>query len=124
MPSTSRRSPRGILGLIWMGAAINLMLVWLGLVTPFEDPNRTRVDNALLLLGVLGLLNTLLLVRTRLVWLTSPARIALACYAALSAAAVGLADFGASRAVGWGIKAVTAALLLFTLGDLARDRDG
>jgi len=124
VPTTSRRSPPRVLGLIWLGAAINLLLVWLGLVTPFAHPDRTRVDNALLLLGVLGLLNTLLLVRTRLISLATGTRIALACYAGLSAAAAGLADFGASRAVGWGIKGVVAAVLLFTLKDLAVARDG
>jgi CDP-diglyceride synthetase len=118
-PATGRRSPPRVLGLIWVGAAINLMLIWLGLVTPFADPNRTRVDNALLLLGVLGLVNALLLVRTRLISLATRTRVALACYAGLSAAAVALADFGASRAVGWGIKAVVLAILLFTLRDLA-----
>ena len=119
MPATGRRSPVRVLGLIWTGTAINLMLVWLGLVTPFADPERTRVDNALLLLGLFGLTNALLLVRTRLISLATHTRIALACYAGLSAAAVALADFGASRGVGWGIKAVVAAVLVFTLRDLA-----
>ena len=124
MHVTGRGSARSVFGLIWLAAAFNLMLVWLGLVTPFAHPDRTRVDNALLLLGVLGLLNTLLLVRTRLIALPTGTRVALACCAGLSAVAVGLVDFSASRALGWGIKGAGVAMLLFTLRDLAVTDDG
>jgi hypothetical protein len=113
-----------MLPVAWVGAALTALVVWLGLVTPFDHPTRTQVDNALLLLGVLGLLNTLLLVRTRLVSTGTAMRVALACYAVVSAAAVGIADFGSSRAIGWAIKAVGAVVLLFTLRDLAMAGDG
>jgi hypothetical protein len=113
-----------MLPLAWVGAALAALVVWLGLVTPFDHPTRTQVDNALLLLGALGLLNTLLLVRTRLVSTGTALRVALACYALLSAAAVGLADFGSSRTAGWVIKAVGAVVLLFTLRELATAGDG
>ena len=113
-----------MLPLAWIGAALTALVVWLGLVTPFDHPTRTQVDNALLLLGALGLLNALLLARTRLISTGTTMRVALACYAVLSGAAVGLADFGSSRTAGWVIKAVGAMVLVFTLRDLATADDG
>ena len=113
-----------MLPLAWIGAALTALVVGLGPVTPFDHPTRTQVDNALLLLGALGLLNTLLLVRTRLISTGTAMRVALACYAGLSGVAVGLADFGSSRTAGWVIKAVGAMVLVFTLRNLATAGDG
>jgi hypothetical protein len=113
--------PRGrTLALAGAGIVLTAMVVWLGLVTPFTDPARTRVDNALLLLGGLGLANTLLLARARMIAPGTGVRVALAGYAALSAAALALTDFGAHRTVGWTIKTVGVGVLLFTLRELIR----
>jgi hypothetical protein len=109
--------------LAWLGVLATALVVWLGLVTPFDHPTRTRVDNALLLLGLSGLAIPLLLVRARMVPPGAGARVALAGYALLSALAVAVADFGASRATGWAIKAVGFVVLLFTLRDLAVTHD-
>src|SRR5687768_12090201 len=101
-----------MLRLIWVGAVLAALVLCLGLVTPFDHPERTRVDNALLILGALGILNSLLLVRTRLIPPGAGPRAALASYALLSAAALGVTDFGALRTIEWAIKAVGVALLL------------
>ena len=113
--------PRGrTLALAGAGIALTAMVVWLGLVTPFSDPTRTRVDNALLLLGGLGLANTLLLARTRMIPPGTGVRVALAGYAALSTAALAITDFGVHRTAGWTIKTVGMGVFLFTLRELIR----
>ena len=105
-----------------LGALATALVVWLGLVTPFDHPTRTQVDNALLLLGLMGLAIPLLLARARMIPPGAAVRIALGGYAVLSAAAVAVADFGASRTVGWAIKAVVGVVLLLTLRELAVTR--
>jgi hypothetical protein len=95
-------------------------LVMLGLVTPFGDPLRDQVDNALLVLGALGLLNAWLAGRAKLLTETNGVRAALALFALLSAMALALADFGPSRQLGWGVKALGALVLGLVIADVVR----
>ena len=51
---------------------------------------------------------------------TAPMRASLALFAVLSAAALGLADFGAYRRIGWAIKAAGVGLLGIVLAGVLR----
>ena len=110
----------GVLWMIWLGVGVTGLVLWLGVATPLEHPVRDRVDNALLFLGTLGVLNALMLRRARLVSERAGTRAALGCYALTSGGAVALTDWGDLIGVGWTVKAVTLAVLLFTLRDLSK----
>ncbi len=106
--------------LVWSGIVGYSVLVVLGLVTTFDDPLRNRIDNVLLLLGAIGLVNVSLARGARLFEETPAMSVSLALFAVLSAAALGLADFGAYRRIGWGIKAAGVGLLAVVLAGVLR----
>ncbi|MSR35695.1 MAG: hypothetical protein EXR95_03475 [Gemmatimonadetes bacterium] len=116
MPFTPRQSVAGLtVGILGTALAIAL-----GLVLPLDHHSRDRVDNALLLLGVMGVLLALVLPLSGLITHTRGNRATLGIYGALSAAAVALADFGSMSGVGWAIKLTTAAVAAAALRGLAR----
>lgn len=96
------------------------MAVVLGLLTPFDDPSRDVVDNALVLLGAMGLLNAWLVGRAALLSESAGVRVALGLFALLSAMALSLTDFGSSRSMGWAIKVAGVAVLGLVITDLVR----
>ena len=106
--------------LVALGVLGNAFVVLVGLVTPYADPSRDRVDNALLLLGVMGLLLSWLGRRAGMLAESAAVRGALGAYALLSMTSLGLTDFGSFRQVGWGIKACAVVLLVFALKELTR----
>lgn len=111
---------RGALAIIWTGIVVNALVVLLGLLTTFDDPSRTRVDNALLLLGSSGLLNAWLIGRASLLSEGPGVRLALGIFALLSAIALGLTDFGLLRRVGWAIKIAGVGMLGLVTADIVR----
>ena len=115
-----RISGRNALAIVWAGIVANGLVVLLGLLTPFDDPSRTRVDNALLVLGSSGLLNTWLIGRASLLRESTGVRLALGIFGLLSAIALGLTDFGSLRRVGWAIKAAGVGMLGLVTADIVR----
>ena len=111
---------RGALAIISAGIVVNALVVLLGLLTTFDDPSRTRVDNALLLLGSSGLLNAWLIGRASLLRESTGVRLALGIFGLLSAIALGLTDFGSLRRVGWAIKIAGAGMLGLITADIVR----
>jgi hypothetical protein len=116
VPFTPRQSVAGIV----VGIGGTASVIALGLLLPPDHPSRDRVDNALLLLGVMGVLLTIALPPSGLITHTRANRATLGIYAALSAAAVALADFGSMSGVGWAIKLTTAAVAAAALRGLVR----
>ena len=108
------------LALVWSCIVGYSALVVLGLVTEFTDPLRNRVDNALLLLGAIGLVNAYLARAAQLFEETPAVRASIGVVAVLSALALGLADFGSYRGIGWGVKAVGVGLLGLVLASVVR----
>ena len=115
MAFSARASVAGIA----LGGIGNALVVVLGLLMPPDDPSRDRVDNALFLLGVIGVLLMLLVPPSGMVSRGPGPRAALVVYGALSVIAVAVADFGGMRQVGWAIKLATAALFVVALRRLA-----
>jgi hypothetical protein len=111
---------RGVLVLIWAGIVVNALVVLLGLLTTFDDPSRTRVDNTLLLLGSSGLVNAWLIGRASLLKESPGVQVALGIFSLLSAVALGLTDFGSLRRVGWAIKAAGIGMLCLVTSDIVR----
>jgi hypothetical protein len=103
-----------------LGILADALVIVLGLVVPAGDPSRDRVDNTLLILGLTGVLLTLMLPRSGMIAAGRPTRLALGVYGALSLVAVVLADFGPMRRVGWGVKLVAGALCALAVRGLAR----
>ena len=108
------------LALLSLGILGTGFVVVVGLVTPYADPTRDRVDNALLLLGAFGLLNSWLAGRGNVLSGGAGVRATLGVFAALSAMAIGLADFGPLRRASWVIKVLAVGVLASALRDLAR----
>ena len=120
-PRTARPIPRGrALAIIGSGILGYSALVGMGLVTTFDDPLRNRIDNALFLLGAIGLGNAWMLQRARLLDESAEVRVSLGALAVLAAAALGLADFGRYRQLGWGLKAGGVVLLGLVLAGVVR----
>jgi hypothetical protein len=116
VPLSRRESVAGIS----LGILGNAFVIVLGLLMPFDDPSRDRVDNALISLGWIGVLITLLLPGSGLVSSAPAARTALGVYGTLSMAAVALADFEGSRALEWAVKLAAAACFLLAIRGLTR----
>jgi purine-cytosine permease-like protein len=116
VPLSRRESVAGIV----LGILGNAFVIVLGLLMPLDHPARDRVDNALIALGVIGVLITLLLPRSGLITLAPATRTALGIYGALSMASALLADFGASRRLEWAIKLVAAACFALAVRGLTR----
>ena len=108
------------LAIIWVGIVGSAGAVVLGLLTTFDDPSRNRVDNALLLLGSMGLLNAWLIGKAELLRESTGVRLALGIFALLSAMALGLTDFGSIRRAGWVIKAAGVGVLGLIITRLVR----
>ena len=108
------------LTIIWAGIVTNALVILLGLLTKFDDPSRTRVDNALLLLGSLGLLNAWLIGKAALLRESTGVRLALGIFGLLSVIALGLTDFGSLRRVGWAIKVAGVGMLGLVTADIVR----
>ena len=108
------------LAIIWGGIVVTGFVVVVGLLTTFDDPSRTRVDNALFLLGSLGLLNSWLIGRASLLRESAGVRVALAIFGLVSAIALGLTDFGSLRSLGWAIKAAGLGVLGLVTADIIR----
>jgi hypothetical protein len=94
----------------------------LGLAMPLTDPSRAQVDNALLSLGVIGILLVLLLPPSGMVSRGPATRVALAVYGALSLISVLIADFGTRQQLGWTIKIPAVVLAGVAMGRLLRFR--
>ena len=103
-----------------LAVVLTAAVVVLGLVTPFDDPTRDRIDDSLLILGAAGLLNALFLRRSGLVADEPIVRAALAVFALLSAVALVLTDFGAHRGIGQGIKTLGCVVLVAVFAGLFR----
>lgn len=103
---------------------VALFVVGVGLVVPLTHPTRDRVDNSLLMVGVIGLLNAALLWKAKLLHDDKVVRAVIAVYAATSAVAVCLADFGTKSGVGWAVKGAAALALLLILRMLRPHRRG
>jgi hypothetical protein len=115
MPFSPRESVVGIAG----GILGNALAIVLGVVVPLAHPSRNQVDNALVFLGMIGVLITLLLPRSGMTAGGGATRGALGAYGATSLIAVALADFGSMRAIGWMVKVAAAALFALALRGLA-----
>ena len=116
MPLSRRESVAGIS----LGIFGNAFVIAVGLLMPFDDPARDRVDNTLIALGWIGVLITLLLPRSGLVSGAPAACLALGIYGTLSMAAVALADFEASRRLEWAFKLAAAACFVLAIRGLTR----
>jgi hypothetical protein len=114
VPLSARESIVGIA----LGIVANVFVIVLGLVIPLDDPQRDRVDNALVSLGVIGVLLALLLPPSGMMGRGTAPRVALSIYAVLSLVAVLIADFGAQ--VGWAVKIPAAVLMGLSVRRLAR----
>jgi hypothetical protein len=114
VPLTRAQSLAGIA----TGTLALTAVVALGFVVPARHPSRDQVDNALVLLGLMGLLLALLLPRSGLLGGGSVIRASLAILGAVGTLAVGLSDFGPRQKVGWAIKLAAGALFLLILRGL------
>jgi hypothetical protein len=116
VPLSGRESVAGVAA----GIVANVFVIVVGLSTPLDHPARDRADNALVSLGVIGLLLVLVLPPSGFLSRTPPARAALVVYAALSLVAVLMADFGARAALGWSIKIAAAIVMGVVLLQIVR----
>jgi hypothetical protein len=116
VPLSRRESVAGIA----LGILGNAFAIVLGLLIPLDHAARDQVDNALIALGWIGVLITLLLPRSGLITLAPAPRTALGIYGVLSMAAVLLADFGPSRRLEWVVKLAAAACFALAARGLAR----
>jgi len=103
-----------------VGVAVSAFVVVVGLVVPVAHPVRDQVDNALLWLGVIGLLNAGLMWQTRLLHDDRTVRALIGAYAVASAVAAGLADFDEQVLMGWLVKAGAVVVLALILWSLRR----
>jgi hypothetical protein len=116
VPPSARESVAGIA----LGIAVNAFVIGLGLLVPLDHAQRDRVDNALVSLGVIGVLLALLLPPSGMMGRGPTPRLALAAYAVLSLIAVLIGDFGARAQVGWAVRISAAVLTGLSLRRLAR----
>ena len=105
------------------GIVANAFVIVLGFTIPLDHPAlRNPVDNALLTLGLCGLAITALLWSGRMMTSGPRIRWTAATYAALSAVAVVMADFGTWRSPGWIVKALAVAGGVWIVRSLLAER--